>query len=155
MPRQSDFLHGIVISAACSALPVRKKLPTAYSYNGTILPKLPEWDRSVYPYAYITYFLTYDEYYVWLSPVPIYATIFWGDYILHSNGVQVNALRYLLSEDGKAWEYKGIWGGVLNHTFKPIWCNSDMYLLTEDDAGNTTVTETVALEASEPVPVYE
>jgi hypothetical protein len=25
--------------------------PTMYSYNGTVLPKLPEWDKTAYPYA--------------------------------------------------------------------------------------------------------
>ena len=29
--------------------------PIAYSYNGTILPPLPEWDKEVYPYALIEF----------------------------------------------------------------------------------------------------
>lgn len=32
-----------------------EKQPTAYSYNGVVLPKLPEWDKTVYPYAVIYY----------------------------------------------------------------------------------------------------
>lgn len=32
--------------------------PTMYSYNGTVLPKLPEWDKTAYPYACITYIPT-------------------------------------------------------------------------------------------------
>ena len=29
------------------------KTPVAYLYNGLRLPKLPEWDKETYPYAYI------------------------------------------------------------------------------------------------------
>lgn len=53
--KDKDFLEGLAISAACHVLPVRKvfREPIAYSYNGVILPKLPEWDRERYPYAFI------------------------------------------------------------------------------------------------------
>lgn len=53
--KDKDFLEGLAISAACHVLPARKvfREPIAYSYNGVILPKLPEWDREAYPYAVI------------------------------------------------------------------------------------------------------
>lgn len=31
------------------------KTPIAYSYNGIILPPLPEWDKETYPYAVVVY----------------------------------------------------------------------------------------------------
>jgi len=36
--KEKDFLHGLAISAACAALPVRKLMPIAWSYNGVVLP---------------------------------------------------------------------------------------------------------------------
>ena len=35
--------------------PVPVQTATMYSYNGTVLPALPEWDKETYPYAYIRY----------------------------------------------------------------------------------------------------
>ena len=54
--KDKDFLEGLAISAACHVLPARKvfREPIAYSYNGVILPKLPEWDSETYPYAMIS-----------------------------------------------------------------------------------------------------
>ena len=136
------------------------KEPVAYLYNGVRLPKLPELtqeEKETYRYMYIAYSLSAFAgigYWLLLSPVPVYAHPFWDDYNISSNGVIANAMRYELPADGSTWEYKGIIGKI-DHVLSPRWCNSDMYLLAEDGDGNWTVTDTVHLPASEPIPVYE
>ena len=117
--------------------PVRKKVPIAYSYNGTILPKLPEWDRSVYPYAvmfesgslwvmdgkpYMKYSNTNAEY----ANYEVY-TVENGTYILSNSGNNVNV------------------------NSEPIWSNTDIYY----HDGVADVGGTLFLKASDPVPVYE
>lgn len=46
------FLTGIALELSANPLflDTGKKI-VAYSYNGTVLPELPEWDREMYPYA--------------------------------------------------------------------------------------------------------
>lgn len=51
-----SWLTGFALGLAGKPLPlipVSKKEPIAYLYNGVRLPKLPEWDREMYPYAVI------------------------------------------------------------------------------------------------------
>lgn len=46
---------GFELGLAGFSFPYSKpRKPTAYLYNGIRLPALPEWDRGVYPFAYIT-----------------------------------------------------------------------------------------------------
>lgn len=49
-----SWLTGFALGLAGKPLPlaVAKKL-VGYSYNGVVLPKLPEWDKETYPCAYI------------------------------------------------------------------------------------------------------
>ena len=42
----------------------KKKTPVAYLYNGVRLPGLPEWDKTVYPFAVIVYID--GTYFLWL-----------------------------------------------------------------------------------------
>lgn len=48
-----SWLTGYMLGICGKPLPIQGKTPTAYSYNGVVLPKLPEWDREQYPYAFI------------------------------------------------------------------------------------------------------
>ena len=52
--KRKDFETGIILGLSLPPVPQIPREPIAYSYNGTILPKLPEWDRSVYPFAVLT-----------------------------------------------------------------------------------------------------
>lgn len=123
----------------------------AYSYNGTVLPKLPEWDKTAYPYAVISNLRAR----LICSSVPL----------LYKKGI---AFEYLnASEDGTSILYKnntelGSWElseehdttvfskgeTVLYHdlTWSYVWTNHD--ILKEDDG-------TLFLEETEPIPVYE
>lgn len=114
-----------------------------YSYNGTILPKLPEWDRETYPYAYI-----YSD----SSPAasPYYLCI-------NDGGVpRWNGREFYHASDGYGYRYdaiNGVWvvrssGGyaITSHAAASIiWSNYD----TLDAYGS------LYLAASEPIPVYE
>lgn len=135
--KDKDFLEGLAISAACHVLPVRKKLPIAYSYNGVILPALPEWDREMYPYAFIghNFIMTpilyvaseithgYDDYDYWVA---------YGVRIATYDGT-ANAW----TESDGAESYQNV--------SRIDWANFDV--LNEDGS--------VYLSASEPIPVYE
>ena len=132
--KDKDFLEGLAISAACHVLPARKvfREPIAYSYNGVILPKLPEWDREKYPYAVIglldgVYHLTYHY--------RTFAVYDDGTYYIPGSGTNAYALT-----DGE-WVFTNLWLKRLT----AVWANYDM----QTDGG------TLVLAASEPTPVYE
>lgn len=101
-----------------------------YSYNGTVLPELPEWDKTKYPYAYI------------LQPVSGTA------YKLVAKTTKQEA-----STDGKIAigdlvfaVVDGAWVEADSQGIrKVIWTNSDLY---HKDG-------TLYLDASDPIPVYE
>lgn len=150
-----SLLMGYRVGCILRAMRNKKREPVAYLYNGVQLPPLPEWDKTVYPYAYITlYPFTEAAGILWLSKAPFYAdreseTM----HTIDSNGIDTSALYYAV--EGNAWIYKSTWG-VIDHIYEPLWSNADMLLLIEDEeTGEKTVTDTVYISASEPVPVYE
>lgn len=119
--------------------------PVAYLYNGVRLPKLPEWDKSKYPYAFIRYTLgesiaQYGLYVcshsqIWESPDCVRTTV----------GTQMRACTVWAGND--AWgafgdEYTREADTVLTDV---IWANWNIL----DADGNE------GLSASDPVPVYE
>lgn len=138
--KDKDFLEGLAISAACHVLPVRKvfREPIAYSYNGVILPALPEWDRERYPYAFIAhsaeryiYFFVLDE--------PTYHE--GSDGVWYISAVSHSVTDY---EDPSEWRPGS--GNTIDRACTGLmWSNFDML----------SWTGSVLLEASEPTPVYE
>ena len=52
--KMRDYVKGLILGLSGKPLPMSQKEPVAYLYNGVRLPKLPEWDREAYPYAYIS-----------------------------------------------------------------------------------------------------
>lgn len=108
--------------------------PTMYSYNGTILPPLPEWDKTAYPYAQIRSRVLY------LSSSPItYNTSTWK---------YTYSTPYLLAN----FTYSAdviCWGEVTENETQPTtymstdWSNHNIL----DENGN------VHFEASVPVPI--
>lgn len=57
--RKRSYAAGYLLSLAGKPLPLNtKREPVAYLYNGVRLPKLPEWDREMYPWAVIVSFPT-------------------------------------------------------------------------------------------------
>lgn len=109
-----------------------------YSYNGVVLPKLPEWDMEMYPYAVIlrhknngicTLFCTPSE------PKLIGAYLRIYTYV-----------SYKISDN--AWVYYQKYDKTASHATavtEAIWANTDIY---KEDG-------TIHLTTSEPVPVYE
>lgn len=151
------FLLGQAVRAYLAG---RGAKPVAFLYNGVRLPKLPEWDKTAYPYAYITETKNHsleslNGFNVWFCDKPVHAKLeLNGDYHFHSNGVAISYLKAKYSD--------GEWGSLkkanssLYQMSYPVWANTDMYTLKENaDTGETEMTNTVALAASDPIPVYE
>ena len=156
--KDKDFLEGLAISAACHVLPARKvfREPIAYSYNGVILPKLPEWDREKYPYVVIMQSISSTEYVAQALAAPLYTedtVSLAGKPLFHLYYDESHFLQSAIDETGiwKKWyelpssylthrlEYDGTTENVL------VWANHD--ILNEDG--------TLYLAASEAIPVYE
>lgn len=113
-----------------------------YSYNGTVLPALPEWDKETYPYAVIwqaQIFHLVETLIVSAEPPTVDgSSVHFGDCLLFSQSV------YDEWEDSEE-ETDLTYTIDTTRNSAPIWCNSD---LKNTDG-------TVYLSASEPVPVYE
>lgn len=119
-------------------------IPVSYLYNGVVLPALPEWDESAYPYAYIGTFGGKDSTHFIATDYDIskYIYVPGADHIF----TPMNCVRYVLS-DG-AWIEDSLWVG-----FTPFWANTNVYYANEVENGD--LAGTLYLAASEPVPVVE
>lgn len=156
--KDKDFLEGVAISAACHVLPVRKKQPIAYSYNGVILPALPEWDREMYPYAVIRHSKAYSYTVngVTYSDVEKYALVvadepFYGEDVAdgYGAGCMFSILKTWIcrTPELSTWEFgEGINSPGVSRPVPGIWANHDV--LDKDS-------EEVYISASEPIPIYE
>ena len=60
--KEGRVLPGNIIKV--EAVDTNAKTPDGYSYNGVQLPKLPEWDKEMYPYAVISYREGINQYYL-------------------------------------------------------------------------------------------
>ena len=129
--KNRDFVIGLVLAFACEGAATVKREPTAYSYNGVVLPKLPEWDREKYPYAVIGYCNTHG--YVFSRSSNPWTANEYG------NIFPTRFSTYYASDDKWATT-----NGALEF-ITPIWTNTD--ILNEDGS--------VYLAASDPIPVYE
>ena len=144
--KMKSFVKGILLGVVGKPLPISQgKEPIAYLYNGVRLPKLPEWDREMYPYAVI-----------------VYNGISQGRFLFafkKEQRVTGGSVIYTWSMDeGETYLYCGLpkdateWSALTEHTkttdpvlaYVPKWGNYNVY-----------VNGTLTVEASEPVPVYE
>lgn len=158
-----SWLLGYALGLAGKPLPINAREITGYSYNGTVLPKLPEWDRESYPYAVISRIglnSSSDEYAL---------RLFRSAYTTSGNSVLYS--RFNMTADiGKIYlrcscpytdlgDGTFVWGEFFENQIKdgnadgiadvvlvgkPVWCNYDL----ETNDG------TVWLAASEPTPIY-
>lgn len=130
---------GFELGLAGFSFPYSKpRKPTAYLYNGIRLPALPEWDRGVYPFAFIE--TTFGLYYLRVLANPLTPD---GEYFRFTTpGLVAGAAIDTVNGGYSGW---GEWSEVTENTRTPIWSNYDV--LNEDG--------TVFLAASDPVPVYE
>lgn len=116
--------------------------PVAYLYNGVRLPKLPEWDRTVYPYAVIR--VTSDgNYGLLIASAPFY----FGENSLQFKG---DGCGYQYKVADSMWTENGSFAIFADYTklsgFTPIWGNHDV-LSYEDDS--------LYIAKSAPISVYE
>lgn len=134
---------GTLYLAASDPIPIYNE-PVNYLYNGVKLPKLPEWDREVYPYAYITVGAVTKKYSLILFSEIEYGANSNGYYSLNipaGAGMTCSRSSDQWEEPTLLTESKTI--TIPNSAW--IWANFDV--LNSD--------ETVYLSASEPVPIYE
>lgn len=135
----------------------KKREPVAYLYNGVRLPVLPEWDKTVYPYAHIEYILSTDSYVFIFSSTP--STYEYGYSMSYGfkRIIVTDATLYRMYNGGKEWEFLSEHNSNMRNlttssiqgaeeTARVIWCSEDIQ--------NTTDSK-IYLVASEPVPVYE
>jgi hypothetical protein len=110
----------------------------AFLYNGVRLPKLPEWDREAYPYAFIAH--TIKKYiYFFVLTEPTYHTDDSGQWV-------ITAVTHSVTDYNNPGEWRPESGETNDRVVGSlIWSNFDM--LKSDGS--------IALEASEPVPIYE
>lgn len=138
---RDKFLTGFALGLCGKPLPLStgKKL-VGYSYNGTVLPKLPEWDRGRYPYAFITK-NAFGAIELFVLPSVDYFVpdgLDWA--IATTDNLQA------AHNSGSGWTELSAYSTAVSRPVKnTVWANFDV--LNEDD--------TVYLAASEPVPVYE
>ena len=142
--KMRSSVMGLILGQFSSPLPEVQKEPVAYLYNGMRLPKLPEWDRGSYPFAYISNgFLGIGRSYVYFKNVE-YGKTDGGN---HCIIVPAGTGMYGLYSNGQ-WKEPTV---TTEDDFMPvpdsilIWANFDV--LNEDGS--------VFLTASEPIPVYE
>lgn len=124
---------------------VRRGKATMYSYNGVVLPKLPDstWDKTVYPYAIIIHVPLTGNYYLQVLPSLPYWT---------GSGIYKPPCTY---QEWRVRELGTYWvrysdaaesdGWLIKDPYVFVWTNTD--ILDEDGS--------VYFAASEPVPVYE
>lgn len=146
-----SWLIGFALGLCGKPLPFAKKTPIGYSYNGVVLPALPEWDREGYPYAVIMDLKSAtnatSDFIVWFLDNPI---VFRGSYLSYANGINDGyAQNYIYNNGDSGWvlnEEKTDFWDDLSLSGDLVWTNTD--ILSEADG-------TVYLATSEPVPVYE
>ena len=155
---KETFMLGFIAGVTSGGGAARKE-PVAYLYNGVRLPKLPEWDKTAYPYVLITY--QYGRYYVTIANVKQAANLvpgvdYWGSFT--ANG---KFISYSLTDGdwvGGTTEHTAN-SGVLNGRYDEegfVWANHDIYV--QEWTSNSTPaipTDTILLPASDPIPVYE
>lgn len=121
--------------------------PAAYSYNGTVLPKLPDWDKTTYPYAYIGGWpntIGERQYYLFFTDEPFFLT----SGVLYNTA---NGMVYIYDPRNTdlGWDFMGEYENqpTSGKTLPEVWANYDIYKENSE-------TE-FFLKATEPIPVYE
>lgn len=147
--RKWSFWMGLLSGYGMYSYGNEQPEPTAYSYNGVILPALPEWDREMYPYAWITYNGTSDNvnYYRFIfsaTPAVKRKDVLKGDILKVEN-----TTAYIIYTDGDMTRWTLLFENNSNDnvlsTHKLLWCNEDIL----DNSGNVYFT------ASDRIPVCE
>lgn len=156
--RRYSYTLGYLMGVCAPPLKLPDKQPTAYSYNGVVLPKLPEWDKTVYPYAVIVYFPVEDTAWLWVSVADGY---YKDDYDAGSQGIwevisvpensYYGRFDYTTTDsfELKYIDRKNVTGALFvgndDGSSYLLWSNYDVM----DESGG------LYLAKSDPIPVYE
>jgi len=143
---RQDFETGLILGLASPPIPHVVRIPTAYSYNGTVLPKLPEWDRETYPYAFIAQISS--SYRLIASVYPVRKTTGlspWWWYDGSTLQFAGDAVQFNCS-DGLAWGNGEVVSINASDASKMVWADYDVI---HNNSGE------VYFAASEPTPVYD
>ena len=121
-------------------------------YVGAVLPKLPEWDRAAYPYAFIHYGFTNEKYTIHVLNEKCH----YRDWPAGRCGVLVSnastRCSYALTDGEWVWEGEAIYTTAVTRgndgttVGEIVWSNYDIRNETE---------QTLYLAAIDPIPVYE
>lgn len=143
--KMRSSVMGLLLGQFSSPLPMAQKEPVAYLYNGVRLPKLPEWDREKYPYAYIWQASSGTYSLVFVNAPLYYQGELSGKDLICSNGIVSSYALEGITKNGE-WGNRIVESTLsLEVNVTLIWCNTDVY----DKAGE------VYLAASDPAPIYE
>lgn len=150
--RRYSFTLGYLLAQCGPPLKLPDKQPTAYSYNGVVLPKLPEWDKTVYPYAIIYTDTQSNKECLFVAKVPsiLYDNSGNGNYTFSAANGWGGSNPIKFENDGTNWV-----DGFLfpQHIYAStyIWSNYDI----KDPKGFAGPAGSVYRYGSDPIPVYE
>lgn len=144
-----SWLTGYALGLAGKPMPLGVPRPTAYLYNGTKLPPLPEWDDEVYPYVVLDWTAGLNT--IWFYAVSEQK---------HLTRMGSNGEYYIAADGGETF---------LSCTFRPLYMDAfpvprektytkEFMLTNTPHWANYDVKNTdgsIHTAASEPVPVYE
>ena len=152
---RKSWLTGFILGLAGKPLSLGGgKEPVAYLYNGVRLPPLPEWDNETYPYAVIARDLYPDG--GALNVLYVHSTPFVTSDLTEKYGyvsVQVEDGGQYMYWDCRSPDDAGWLGARI-----PIGSDAWEARITRIIWANTTIynpDDSVYIDASEPVPVYE
>lgn len=144
---KTSLTLGWLVGRRIAGQRTKQKTIIGYSYNGVVLPTLPEWDKETYPYAVIGKVSNYPDVYILVlgKKAPTYS----------SDTGKVTIAMTSTNEPlqiAKCASPYSAWGGVADWAYYSCdfwtdfyWTNTD--ILNEDGS--------VYLSASDPIPVYE
>lgn len=124
----------------------RGKAAQMYSYNGVVLPKLPEWDKTKYPYAVIGYSSVLETYVLSCRSAIQKVSSSGVIHLFYGS----DELNYELISEKWSIDTSG------RISVKVNWSNEDIYYSDYANAEDgTSLAGVLYLAKSDPVPVYE
>lgn len=128
-------------------------------YSGVVLPKLPEYDESAYPYALIGESVSNSPYELSVADLPMKES-----FLSHTCSKEASGIDWLFDEDTNEWAFAAPWDGTKGSMGLPkvpaIWANFDV-MNSGETAVSVKASKPVALASSEPIryegdiPVYQ
>ena len=156
--KMKRFVNGILRDMVGAPLHfiVSKPEPVAYLYNDVRLPKLPEWDEKIYPYAYLCTVWTESNriahLFVAAEPMAVVDSITTGGFegYISSCGKEIACKEYKCNiATGTEWADGARVNFVSQTTFVPFWANTDMEKYLYDNGESTGTEDDVYTQTGE------